>query len=179
MIFAEYFRIFPGLPLISGSLATCMGLWPSVAWANCIQHLQGKAYTELPPQLCPGYSDLLLGQSGQMDEYGGVICDRPEASYILLQKLVSHNQAGQAIWQIQQIQRVALPNRQATVMSIGCSVLSGAGSTASQLPVFALVEAQTTNTYQTLSAWQVDLASEKFVELPPNQVACQDLLTIE
>ncbi|WP_404785317.1 hypothetical protein [Altericista sp. CCNU0014] len=135
---------------------------------------RGRSYVNLPKNLCPGYTDLLLGRTDKQKEYGGVICDRPEASYILLQRLLRHTDRGQAVWQIVQVQSVLKPNPQSLVLGVGCQ--QHLRRTASSEPIFALVQPTAKKTYKTLAAWKVSLARETFIALEPQKVVCEDIL---
>jgi hypothetical protein len=151
--------------------------WPILAAGQCMEKLRGKIYTNLPENLCPRYTDSLLGKSAQKQEYGGVICDRPEASYILLQRFLRYNPEGKAVWQITQVQSISKPNAQSFIIGNGCR-LSSQGTGPSE-PIFALVQpisTNTNNTYQTLLAWSVNLSKETFAPLEARRVICKDLL---
>ncbi|MGB8701982.1 MAG: hypothetical protein WCD18_21410, partial [Thermosynechococcaceae cyanobacterium] len=115
------------------ALATWWGImamaFPQGSYAYCgIKQLQGKAYISLPKSLCPKYTDVLLGQTDQRQEYGGVICDRPEGSYILLQKLLKYTDQGKAVWQVMQIKEIIRPTPQSQVKGLGCTLQSASSS---------------------------------------------------
>jgi hypothetical protein len=149
---------------------------PLLAAAQCMEKLKGKIYTNLPTDLCPRYTDMLLGQSPKKQEYGGVICDRPEASYILLQRLLRHTNQGKAVWQIIQVQPISKPNPQSLILGTGCRRHLQPQNTGSTEPIFALVQPISQNTYQTLSAWSISLNKESFAAIDARQVICKDLL---
>jgi hypothetical protein len=148
--------------------------WPLLATGQCMEKLKGKIYTNLPENLCPRYTDMLLGRSAEKQEYGGVICDRPEASYILLQRLLRYTNQGKAVWQITQIKPIPKPNAQSLVLGTGCHLQTQDSSPTP--PIFALVQPIAKNTYQTLSAWSVNLSKESFSTLEAQRVICKDLL---
>jgi hypothetical protein len=170
--FFAFFSFLPRLAATGLGLATAA--WPMLASAQCMTQLKGKTYTTLPKNLCPQYTDMLLGRTLNQQEYGGVICDRPEASYILLQRLVRYTQQGKAVWQITQVKPITKPNAQSLILSAGCRLQSPQISAIS--PIFALVQSTNNSTYQTLSAWQLDLEKESFADLKPQQVICKDIL---
>jgi hypothetical protein len=157
--------------------AVCLGVTvlslPTFASDFCITHLKGKSYASLPKNLCPRYTDMLLGHTAKQQEYSGVLCDRPEASYIFLQRLLRHNAQGKAVWQVIEIKTVDRPNPQSLLLGTGCQPhLSGK---APLEPIFALVQPTASRTYQTLAAWKVNLSQESFTELEPQQVVCKDI----
>jgi hypothetical protein len=147
--------------------------WPLLATGQCMEELKGKIYTNLPENLCPRYTDMLLGRSPQKQEYGGVICDRPEASYIMLQRFLRYTPQGKAVWQITQVKSIPKPNSKSFVLGTGCH--RQIQSTSPAEPIFALVQPMAKNTYQTLSAWSVNLSQESFTVLEAQQVVCKDL----
>ena len=153
-----------------------LAAWPILATGQCIDKLKGKIYTNLPDNLCPRYTDMLLGRSPQKQEYGGVICDRPEASYILLQRLLRYTNQGKAVWQITQIKPITKPNAQSLVLGTGCHLQPQ--DTSSTQPIFALVQPIAKNTYQTLSAWSINLSKESFSSLEAQRVICKDILKL-
>lgn len=164
---------FSFLPrLILAGLGIVLATWPAFAKRHCMNQLKGKIYTNLPKDLCPRYTDMLLGQTAKQQEYGGVICDRPEASYILLQRLLKQTNQGKAVWQILQVKPVIKPNPQSLILGTGCHQ-QRSGPTE---PIFALVQPTSNNTYQTLLAWKVSLEQESFADLEPEQVICKDTL---
>lgn len=148
--------------------------WPILATGQCMEKLKGKIYTNLPENLCPRYTDMLLGRSPQKQEYGGVICDRPEASYILLQRFLRYTNQGKAVWQITQIKPINKPNAQSLVLGTGCHLQPPAASPTP--PIFALVQPIANHTYQTLSAWSVNLSKESFLTVEAQRVICKDTL---
>lgn len=160
--------------LAAAGLGLVIATWPMLSAAQCITRLKGKTYTNLPENLCPKYTDMLLGRTLKQQEYGSVICDRPEASYILLQRLVKYTQQGKAVWQITQVKPVTKPNAQSFILGTGCRLQPQQTSAIS--PIFALVQSTANSTYQTLSAWQIDLDKESFADLDPQQVICKDTL---
>jgi hypothetical protein len=148
---------------------------PVISFADCIEQLQGKAYVNLPQNVCPDYTDILFGRTAQQQEYGGVICDRPHESYILLQKLLNYTQQGKAVWQVVQIKQVAKPSPQSFVMGVGCELkLHNAGQ--DREPIFALVQPKKDEEYETLAAWKVNLEKSSFSALKAQQVVCKSPL---
>jgi hypothetical protein len=160
---------------VAGGLGIAIAAWPLLATAQCIENLKGKIYTNLPADLCPQYTDMLLGQSPKKQEYGGVICDRPEASYILLQRLLRYTSQGKAVWQIIQVKPIPKPNPQSLILGAGCRYLQPQNARSTE-PIFALVQPTSKNTYQTLSAWSISLNKESFAALDARQVICKDFL---
>jgi hypothetical protein len=164
--------------LISAFLGTAILNYPSLSFASCvellgIEQLQGRSYVSLPQEICPQYTDVLLGRSVHQQEYSGVVCDRPAESYILLQKLLKYTQQGKAVWQVVRIKKVSRPRPQSFIMEVGCKLKSQKPSQSGD-PIFALVEPRQTESYSTLAAWQIDLESVTFLDLNPQQVACND-----
>jgi hypothetical protein len=155
-------------------IAIALGLtsiaWPTVAMTQCISQLKNKAYVSLPPGICPHYTDMLLGKTKQQ-LYGGVICDRTEGSYILLQKLIKYTDQGKAIWQVVQIKKISRPTSQSLIKGIGCQRQNTAKGSE---PIFALVQPTSLHTYQTIAAWKVNLIEASFTHLEPKTVICQD-----
>jgi hypothetical protein len=160
--------------LISALLVTAI-LYPVASFAECIEKLQGKAYINLPQDVCPHYTDVFLGSADQRQEYSGVICDRSKVSYILLQKLLSYTEQGKAVWQVLHIKQVAKPSPQSLIVGVGCQ-LRTQGNTQVKEPIFALVQPGKAETYQTLAAWKVNLTQASFSPLKPQQVICTNLL---
>ncbi len=173
----RFFSIAP-LHFCRKSLAAGGGIlvatWPLLATGQCMEKLKGKIYTNLPENLCPHYTDMLLGRSPQQQEYGGVICDRPETSYILLQRLLRYTNQGKAVWQITQIKPIPKPNAQSLVLGTGCHLQTQ--DTRPTQPIFALVQPRAKNTYQTLSAWSINLSKESFSTVEAQRVICKDIL---
>lgn len=161
--------------LAAAGLGLAIATWPILATAQCMNRLKGTTYTTLPKNLCPQYTDMLLGRTLKQQEYGGVICDRPEASYILLQRLVKYTPQGKAVWQITQVKPITKPNAQSLILGTGCRRQPQQTSAAIS-PIFALVQTTANSTYQTLSAWQVNLDQDSFADLEPQQVICKDIL---
>jgi hypothetical protein len=150
--------------------------WPMVASGDCIasfrvEQLKGKAYTYLPDSLCPRYTDMLFDTSNASPQYGGVICDRPEATYILLQELVRHDNSGQAVWKVIQVKSIVRSRPQSFVIGMGCRDVQ---HTSTAAPIFALVRGAPSSTYQTLAAWKVNFPDASFTDLNPQQVVCKD-----
>jgi hypothetical protein len=158
---------------VAAGLGIAVATWPLVGTAQCIEKLRGKIYTNLPEDLCPRYTDMLLGHSTQKKEYGGVICDRPEATYILLQRLLRYTHQGKAVWQIIQVKPVTKPNPQSLILGTGCRHLQPQSASPFE-PIFALVQPISKNTYQTLLAWSVNLNKESFAAVEARQVICKD-----
>jgi hypothetical protein len=160
--------------LIAMALATVVTGWPTVSLSQCITQLKGKAYINLPQGVCPRYTDMLLGPSQpKQPRYGGVICDRPDESYILLQKLLKYTDQGKAVWEVVQVQQISKPTPQSFVKGTGCQ-LQRQSQTSN--PIFALVQPTPNNTYLTLAAWSVNLIEASFKTLEPRTVICQDRL---
>jgi hypothetical protein len=161
------------LRLFTAGGGILIATWPILATGQCMEKLKGKIYTNLPENLCPRYTDMLLGRSPQKQEYGGVICDRPEASYIMLQRFLRYTNQGKAVWQITQVKPIHKPNPKSLVLGAGCyRQIQGTSPTE---PIFALVQPLSKNTYQTLSAWSVNLSKESFAAIEAQQVICKDL----
>jgi hypothetical protein len=158
---------------VAAGVGIAIAIYPLVAAAQCMDKLKGKIYTNLPEDLCPRYTDMLLGRSPQKKEYGGVICDRPEASYILLQRLLRYTDRGKAVWQIIQVKPIAKPNPQSIIVGTGCRHLQPQSASLIE-PIFALVQPISKNTYQTLSAWSINLNKESFAPIEARQVICKD-----
>jgi hypothetical protein len=156
--------------LILIALGLSTALYPTIALTQCISQLKNKAYVNLPPGICPHYTDMLLGKA-QQQVYGGVICDRPESSYILLQKLIKYTDQGKAVWQVVQIKQISRPTPQSLIKGIGCQLQNNIQAPE---PIFALVQPTSPNTYQTLAAWRVNLLEASFTNLEPKTVTCQD-----
>jgi hypothetical protein len=133
-----------------------------------ILRLQGKEYVELPAGLCPGYSDALLGKS-QSFEYGGVVCDRNEGSYLFLQRLVGYTSEKKAIWKIVQIRALARLNNDQQSISVTCQQTQN-----SKQPVFAVTETLKDTNVKVLQAWAVDLKRETIRPIPSQLVVCRD-----
>lgn len=149
-------------------------LSPTSSLAQCLEQLKGKTYTDLPQSICPNYTDALLGANAQQQEYGGVVCDHPKVSYILVQKLLNYTAQGKAVWQVVQIKKVSKPQSQSFIMLSGCQ-LKQSGAT-SEVPIVALVLPGASETFQPLAAWQIDLSKAAFRSLKPQQVVCKDPL---
>jgi hypothetical protein len=160
--------------LVAAKLGIMISVWPILATGHCIEQLKGKIYTNLPDNLCPRYTDMLLGRSAKQQEYGGIICDRPEASYILLQRLLRHTDQGKAVWQITQVKSISKPNDQSLILGTGCHLQQQKSKP--NEPIFALVQPTSKNTYQTLSAWSVNLSDESFATVEARRVICKDIL---
>jgi hypothetical protein len=151
-----------------------LGLPLQTAMASCLlQQLKGQEYAQLPLDLCEGYTDMLLGQKDDY-EYGGVICDRQEGSYVLLQRLVAYNPPHQSIWKILEVQLLPKLQMDELILSEGCQHLQGSSD-----PILAIVRpSHTSNTYQTQKAWTVNLSQAKFHRVKAEQVICRDPFTI-
>jgi hypothetical protein len=175
MLLSSSSMTFQGLPRLISALLVTVILNPTVSFAECIEKLQGKAYIDLPQNVCPHYTDVLLGSTDRTPEYSGVICDRAKVSYILLQKLLNYTDQGKAVWQVVQIKRVARSNPQSFIMGVGCQSTMQAASQTKD-PIFALVQPGKTEEYQTLAAWKVNLGQASFSALKPQQVICKNPL---
>jgi hypothetical protein len=164
-----------GLPrLISALLVTAI-LNPATSFAECIEKLQGKAYINLPQNVCPHYTDILLRSTHQQQKYSGVICDQSKVSYILLQKLLNYTDQGKAVWQVVQIKQVPKSKPQSFIMGVGCQLNTQDTSQAKE-PIFALVQPGKVEEYQVLTAWKVNLDQASFSVLQPQQVICKNPL---
>ncbi|NCJ07256.1 hypothetical protein GS597_12215 [Synechococcales cyanobacterium C] len=137
------------------------------AAASCLLTLNGKPYVQLPHNLCIGYTDALIGQPSS-PEYGTVICDRPENTYLFLQKLVGYTHERQAIWKIVAIQSIGQLSDDLIALSAGCTYKSGKTA-----PLVALVQDHSAN-YTTHAAWEVNLVQQSFDPIDPSTVICQD-----
>lgn len=128
--------------------------------------LQDQEYSQLPAGVCSGYAENLVGKFAGR-EYGSLICDRPEASYLLLQKLVGYTDTDKAIWKVIRIEKVPKPGPQEQLVNAGCF-------SQNQTPnsIVALVKETNSQPYPTIQAWRTDLASEQFQPLLPDKVAC-------
>lgn len=172
------FTVTSPCQLVISLVSGLIGLgWPIVALGDCletfkVEQLKGKAYTYLPDSLCPRYTDMLFETSNASPQYGGVICDRPEATYILLQELVQHTNSGQAVWKVIQVKSIVHSRPQSFVISMGCRDIQHAST--DDAPIFALVQSAPQSTYQTLAAWKVNLPGASFTDLNPKQVICKN-----
>jgi hypothetical protein len=168
----SFFKNHPRAPkLFSVLLGTAM-LSPTSSLAHCIEKLQGQSYVSLPEGICPQYSDVLFDRLPHQPEYGGVICDQPKESYILLQKLLKYTQQGKAVWQVVRIKKVVKPKPQSFVMEVGCKLKQ---LVQKDEPVLALVDPHPAGTLSAIAAWKINLTDISFVELDPRQVICQSL----
>jgi hypothetical protein len=154
-------------------LVGVMACFPNASLAQCVEQLKGKTYSELPQNVCPSYTDMLLGRFDQKD-YGAVICDRPQASYILIQRLLKYTAGGKAVWQVLQIKKVPRLQPQNSLLSLGCR-WQDRNANQPEEPIFALVTPGKAAAYLTISAWKVDLKKVTFLSLNPAQVICNDL----
>lgn len=139
------------------------GMQPGLA---CINTWQGKEYTELPADFCPGYADALLGQQGQY-EYGSVVCDRPEGSYFFLQRLVRYTAQKKAVWKIVQIKPLSKLHKSELALSQGCRQVNQ-----DRQGIFAIVREDPT-TITPIRAWAIDFSTEALIRLDPTTVTCQ------
>lgn len=156
---------------------------PAIALADCseqtnlsmagIERLQGQSYVSLPQEVCPQYTDVLLGRFKQQ-EYSSVVCEHSKNSYILLQKFVKYTEQGKAVWKIVYIKRIPKPSPQSFVKAMGCRI-NAPDSGQPNVPIFALVKPSRNETYLTLAAWRVDLGQTAFFSLSPAQVVCEDI----
>ncbi len=159
-------RLFLYKPLFLTVLGFNLLAWP--AMASCLLALQNQTYVQLPPGLCPGYTDTLIGTQGS-HEYSSVICDRPENTYLFLQKLTGYTDANQAIWQIVTVKPIGQLDDNQIVFSVGCTQTNGNNE-----PLIAVVEDNLVAEYTTRSAWKVNLATQSFDGIDPSTVTCQD-----
>jgi hypothetical protein len=157
--------------ILSLSLILTTEVYALKAWGSCIQRLVGKQYVQLPTTLCRNYTDVLFGQNLRRQDYGGVICDRPDGTtYMLLQRLVQQRADGKAVWEIVKVQRMKRRPEHSVVTTLGCTVSE------KEQPIIAVVLPFNQNQYQTLMAWSVNLERETFVPLNPQTVRCRDPL---
>ncbi|MGB7414770.1 MAG: hypothetical protein WA902_11240 [Thermosynechococcaceae cyanobacterium] len=154
---------------VLGQGSTALSCFLSKASRDVLR-LRDTEYAELPEGLCPGYSDTLLGKTQQF-EYGGVVCDRTEGSYIFLQRLVGYTPQKRAIWKIVEIQRLAQTKDNERVVSAGCI-----HTQKSNQPIFAVVETSQAPNYKVLRAWAIDLEQEQLKPMPSKWAACTDPL---
>ena len=136
--------------------------------AKEVLKLKGQEYVELPAGLCPGYSDALLGKHKSF-EYGGVVCDRNEASYIFLQRLVGYTPEKKAIWKVVQIRTLDRLDNARQSIHTNCR-----HTRKSNHPVFAVVEEPTDSSLKVLKAWRLNLQREKIRPTRRQHVDCQD-----
>ena len=116
---------------------------------------------------------MLLGKAGP-NEYGGIICDRDDGSYVFLQRLVTYNPPNNSIWKIVEIQTLPKLKADEVILSEGCEHIQG-----HEQPIFAVVrEHNNASAYQTLKAWTVNLADETFRPVQASQVVCSDPFTL-
>jgi hypothetical protein len=159
------------IALFLGALSqgpTVLGCFLSKASQDVLR-LRNTEYVDLPAGLCPGYSDTLLGKT-QRFEYGGVVCDRTEGSYLFLQRLVGYTAKKKAIWKIVQIRAMSQIKEDERVVSVGCEHTQNRDQF-----VFAVVETSNAPQYKVLRAWAIDLEQERLKPMPTKWVACGDL----
>lgn len=142
-----------------------LGMSPAQA---CLQGWQGKEYTELPADFCPGYADALLGKQGQ-HEYGSVVCDRKEGSYFFLQRLVRYTDQQKAVWKIVQIKPLSKLHRKELALSQGCQQADQ-----DRQAIFAVVRENYLQKLTTQRAWAIDFSTEALIYLDPTTVMCED-----
>jgi hypothetical protein len=173
--FRDQVRIFfNGIKtVLSLSLILTTETYALTAWGNCIQRLVGKQYVQLPNALCRNYTDILFGQNARRQDYGGVVCERPDGTYMLLQRLIRQRTDGKAIWEIVNVQRVRHRPQNSFVATLGCAVSE------KEQPIVAVVIPLDQNQHQTIMAWSVNLDREAFVPLNPQTVLCRDPLSRE
>lgn len=140
-----------------------LGLSPAQA---CTHAWQGKEYTELPAEFCPGYADALLGKQGR-HEYGSVVCDRKEGSYFFLQRLVRYTKNRKAVWKIVQIKPLSKLHQDELALSQGCHQTDQ-----DRQAIFAIVR-EDAQALTTRRAWAIDFSSEALINLDPTTVTCQ------
>jgi hypothetical protein len=157
--------------ILSLSLVLTTEVYALNAWGSCIQRLVGKQYVRLPTTLCRNYTDILFGQNLRRQDYGGVVCDRPDGTYMLLQRLVRQRADGKAVWEIVKVQRMKPRPQYSVVTTLGCTVSE------KEQPIIAVVLPFNQNQYQTLMAWSVNLERQAFVPLNPGTVLCRDPLS--
>lgn len=133
-----------------------------------VLRLKGQEYVELPAGLCPGYSDALLGKTESF-EYGGVVCDRNEATYIFLQRLVGYTPEKKAIWKVVKIRTLAPLNNDQQSIQTTCEQTKR-----SKHPVFAVVEETQDASLKVIKAWSLNLKREKIRPARLKYVDCQD-----
>lgn len=140
-----------------------VGIPPTLA---CINFLQGQEYVELPADFCQGYADTLLGRQGTY-EYGSVVCDRPEGSYLFLQRLVKYTAEKKAVWKIIQIKPLAKLQSNELAISQGCYQADQKHSA-----IFAIVR-EDPKRLTTTRAWAIDFSIGALIYLDPTTVSCQ------
>ncbi|MGR3277904.1 hypothetical protein ACSYAD_22665 [Acaryochloris marina NIES-2412] len=140
-----------------------LGLSPAQA---CTHAWQGKEYTELPAEFCPGYADALLGKQGSY-EYGSVVCDRKEGSYFFLQRLVRYTKKRKAVWKIVQIKPLSKLHQDELALSQGCHQIDR-----DRQAIFAIVR-EDAKALTTRRAWAIDFSREALIYLDPTTVTCQ------
>lgn len=153
-----------GLSILGSAALSCV-ISPV---AQDILKLRGQDYVELPEGLCPGYSDMLLGKAGRF-EYGGVVCDRNEGSYLWLQRLVGYNTEKKAIWKVLQIRGLAQLDDSEQMVSNGCEHIRDR-----KQRIFAVVDTESAPNYKTQRAWAVNLHQETLIPISPRLAVCRD-----
>lgn len=133
----------------------------------CLHTWQGKEYTELPADFCPGYADALLGKQGQY-EYGSVVCDRKEGSYFFLQRLVRYTHQQKAVWKIVQIKPLSKLHQDELVLMQGCQQADQ-----DRQAILAIVREES-EVLKTMRAWAIDFSTEALIYLNPTTVVCQN-----
>ncbi len=139
--------------------------------AQEVFRLRGKDYVDLPAGFCPGYSDTLLGK-GKEYEYGGVVCDRTEGSYIFLQRLVGYTEERKAIWKVVQIKNLSQIKENERVVLKGCEHAKDPNKT-----VMAVIETSKAPNYRTLRAWSANLDRETVRPMQAKLAICREPLT--
>jgi len=148
-------------------IVSLLALEMPLALACGINVWQGREYTDLPADFCPGYADALLGQHGA-HEYGSVVCDRPEGSYFFLQRLVTYTAQQKAVWKIVQIKSLSNLDKDELALSQGCRQVNQ-----DRQGIFAIVREDPT-TLTTMRAWAIDFSTEALINLDPKTVICQN-----
>lgn len=154
--------------LVMSGLTAITAIPANLALDQVLNSLQGQQYIQLPESLCPAYADNYLGKSG-IDEFSGVICDRSDGSYFLLQKLTGYTPEGKAIWKVVDTQQLPKLTQDEQTMNLGCVYQRGQNK-----QVFAVVKDTGTRPYQTVKAWEADLTTGQFQPVPSQDVVCVD-----
>lgn len=145
-----------------------VGISPTQA---CLQSWQGQEYVALPADLCSGYADTLLGKQGDY-EYGSVICDRKEGSYLLLQRLIRYTTQRKAVWKIVQVKSLSVLNPNELALSQGCR------QGKNPHPIVAIVQDNVQDHTAALipqRAWMIDFSAETLIPVNPNTIQCHNI----
>lgn len=154
--------------LVMSGLTAVTAIPSDLTLDKLLHTLQNQQYIQLPESLCPAYADNYLGKSG-MAEFSGVICDRTDGSYFLLQKLVSYTPDGKAVWKVVDTQQLPKLAQGEQTMNLGC-----VHRQIDTKQVFAVVKDTGARPYQILQAWEADLTTGQFQQVSPQDVVCAD-----